>query len=43
LDPKIKKLFNICAKELEALQNEKEHTINEFIEEQTEHKIVQKK
>ena len=40
LDPELKQLFDNRKKELEALQKEKENAINEFIEEQTEHKIV---
>lgn len=40
LDPEIKKIFNDCRIELEALQQQKELAIDEFIEQQTENKIV---
>lgn len=43
MDPEIKKIFNDCKIELEGLQQQKEMAIDEFIEQQTENKIVQQR
>lgn len=40
LDPEIKKIFQDCRIELEALQQQKEQAVDEFIEQQTENKII---
>jgi len=43
LDPEIKKIFNNCRAELETLQQQKEQAVDEFIEQQTENKILQQR
>ena len=43
LDPQIKMMFDECKKQLESIQEEKEAAIDEFLEEQTEDKIMSQK
>lgn len=40
VDPEIKQIFNTCKAELQAIQQKKDDAIDEYIDQQTEDKIV---